>query len=88
MRTSLIITALMASVALAGVGCDDPAATASRAPKTAEPSGTQAGDEKVDKSKIKVHEEYLPTAQKEVTADNLDDAVSKLEDEILTESNE
>ena len=39
-----------------------------------------------DKTKIKVMEEYLPAAQKKVTSDNLDETVSRLEDDILSES--
>jgi hypothetical protein len=91
MRTSLIITALMASVAVSVAGCDDQAGTAGKAAKTTKPGdkkagGEKAGDKKVDKSKIKVHEEYLPAEQKQIDADNLDETVSKLEDDILTES--
>ena len=89
MRTSLIITALMASVALPVAGCDDQAGSTGKSAKTTMPAKTadkKAADKKVDKSKIKVHEEFLPEAQKKVNADNLDETVSRLEDDILTET--
>ncbi len=86
MRSSLIITALMASLALGVAGCDDQAGGAGTDTTTSKPAETKGGGKKADKSKIKVSEEYLPEAQKKINADNLDDTVSRLEDEILTES--
>ena len=83
MRSSLIITALMASIALATAGCDSQGG----APGKTGSSAAKKGDaKKADKSKIKVEEEYLPEAQEKVTADNLDETVSRLEDDILAES--
>lgn len=86
MRSSLIITALMASLACSMAGCDDKAPDAGKAAKTTQPTGDKPAKKKVDKSKIKVTEEYLLDAQKKITSDNLDETVSQLEDEILTES--
>jgi len=89
MRSSVIITALMAALALSVGGCDNQAGggKAKTDSSAAKQGGGKKGDAKqADKSKIKVSEEYLPEAQEKVTTDNLDETVSRLEDEILSES--
>ncbi|MFC1641204.1 hypothetical protein ACFL5O_00750 [Myxococcota bacterium] len=77
-------TLLLLSVLLTG-GCKDPSSANTDQPST--PGAASAlSDEELEKADIPVKEDFEAQAQVAITADNLDDQVKNLEQEITADN--